>query len=68
MSANALKPETYEVIIRSVDKVLHLRPHDARAWNVKGKAHFRLDRYEDAIKCFDKVIEAGSELKAEVPA
>jgi tetratricopeptide (TPR) repeat protein len=43
------------------NKSISMNPHDAHAWMIKGVYYLKLDFYEMAIECFDKIIMDNSE-------
>ena len=47
----------YDEAIQDLSKALALNPNDAFAYNERGSIYFELEKYEQAIQDFDKVIE-----------
>lgn len=50
----------FEKAAASYDKALELEPNSTVLWNYKGKVLGMLNRYEDAISCFDKSLAINS--------
>ena len=49
--------EEFKHALRSAEKSLEVDSNDAYAWYQKGAALNNLNRYEEAIKCFNRAIE-----------
>lgn len=49
--------DNLELTISEADKLLKQYPENASIWNFKGAAHGKAAQYDDALKCFTKVIE-----------
>jgi tetratricopeptide (TPR) repeat protein len=47
---------------KSFENAIKQDPRDAIEWNIKGLAFYELERYEEAIGCFDKALEIDREL------
>ena len=50
----ALKEKDLRKKVEYYNKVLEIEPENAKAWNNKGIALSKLEKYEEAIECFDK--------------
>ncbi len=55
--ACALAEEDLQMKIRYLSKALHLNPAYHPAWGMKGNALFELEKYDEAIECFDKSLD-----------
>ena len=49
--------ERYEICVRFYDFMIEIDPKLAQAYNNRGNAYFRLNRYEKAIEDFDKALK-----------
>ncbi len=47
----------YEDALNSVQKAISLKQNDPDLWNMKGIALRSLGRYNEAIECFNKLLE-----------
>jgi tetratricopeptide (TPR) repeat protein len=50
--------ERYEDALRFCDKSLKLNSQNAFTWNTKGNALYKMGKYDEAIECYDRAIEA----------
>jgi tetratricopeptide (TPR) repeat protein len=49
----------YQEALRRADAILAAGPHVALSWRFKGECLFEMERYAEAIACFDKAVELG---------
>ena len=46
--------------MKTLDKAIEINPQNSMAWNNKGSALAHLNKYDEAIKAYDKAIETNS--------
>ncbi|NMC98719.1 MAG: tetratricopeptide repeat protein [Bacteroidales bacterium] len=47
----------YLEALKDYEKILMIDPLDLRAWSNMGAAYSKLERYDEAFKCYDKALE-----------
>jgi tetratricopeptide (TPR) repeat protein len=55
--ALAMEEKDPEKKVKYYSKALELNPNHVPAWGLKGSALLNLKRYEEAVRCFDRVLE-----------
>lgn len=60
MAKRLCRPGSYEVAIECLDKAIKLHRNHFLSWSLKGELSFSLNKYEDAIECFQKSSELNS--------